>query len=157
MYAMKNDLKENTRKNITTLLQARLSEAIDITLQAKQAHWNVKGTNFIALHELFDTVHSEFDDYADLIAERIMALGGQSFGTARFVADNSSLPEYPLTAVKQADHIDALATAMAAFAAATRQAISESSALGDEITADIFTEITRAVDKSIWLVQSNNL
>ena len=92
----RNSLPEKTRIEITALLQERLADSIDLMMQAKQAHWNVKGPNFIALHELFDKVFIDVGGYVDVIAERIVQLGGIAQGTIRAAAKKSSLPEYPL-------------------------------------------------------------
>src|SRR5689334_18673029 len=95
MYPTRNDLPEAARTKLVDLLNARLADAVDLQTQCKQAHWNVKGPSFIALHELFDKVNGEVEDYVDLIAERAVQLGGTAKGTARQAALRSSLPEYP--------------------------------------------------------------
>src|SRR3977135_1798866 len=96
MYPTKNDLPEAMRREMVDLCNARLADAIDLQTQTKQAHWNVKGPHFIALHELFDKVNADVEDYVDLIAERAVQLGGVVEGTARAVAKRSTLAEYPL-------------------------------------------------------------
>src|SRR5499433_4212757 len=99
MHATKIDIPENLREKLVALLNARLADAIDLQTQCKQAHWNVKGPSFIALHELFDKVNEDVEDYVDLIAERAVQLGGVAEGTARMAAKRSSLAEYPAKAV----------------------------------------------------------
>jgi starvation-inducible DNA-binding protein len=155
MHFTKNTLPDNIRASAIELLQARLSDAIDLTTQAKQAHWNIKGPSFIALHELFDKIYTEAGEHSDLIAERLVALGGQAKGTARATADASSLEEYPLEASDQNDHIEALSSALAAFGGNTRAAIDEAAQFGDQDTTDLFTEVSRAVDKSLWFVEAH--
>src|SRR5437016_13724487 len=123
MSPTKNDLPEAIRRKMIELCDARLAEAIDLQTQTKQAHWNVRGANFIALHELFDKVNADVEDYVDLIAERAVQLGGAVEGTARSVAKRSTLAEYP--AVKGGDgneHVDALSSALASFAKLARAA-----------------------------------
>src|SRR5256884_3185390 len=115
MYPTKNDLPEATRRKMIELCNARLADAIDLQTQTKQAHWNVKGPHFIALHELFDKVNDDVEDYVDLIAERAVQLGGSVEGTARSVAKRSALAEYPLKIVAGAQHVEALSSALAAF------------------------------------------
>src|SRR5262245_37397961 len=105
MYTTKIDLAEQTRIKLVELLNARLADAIDLQTQMKQAHWNVKGPNFIALHELFDKINEDVEDYVDTIAERAVTLGGVAFGTARTVAQRSQLNEYPLQMAKGRDHV----------------------------------------------------
>src|SRR5690349_19680064 len=109
MYTTKNDLSESTRGRIADLLNARLADAIDLQTQMKQAHWNVKGPNFISLHELFDKINEDVEDYVDLIAERVVQLGGIALGTARSVAKRSQQKEYPLEISSGRDHVEAVA------------------------------------------------
>lgn len=155
MYTTKNTLADNARKASIALLQSQLFNAVDLSSQAKQAHWNVKGSNFLALHDLFDKIHGELNGHADLIAERLVSLGGQAHGTIRAVSTSSSLPEYPLDISAQELHIEALSSALAAFGSSIRQASDTSSDSGDQNTSDLFTEIARAVDKSLWFVEAH--
>src|SRR5262249_12267778 len=133
---------------------ARLADCIDLQTQTKQAHWNVKGPHFIALHELFDKINEEVEDYVDLIAERAVQLGGVAEGTARMVAKRSSLSEYPAK-VDGRGHVEALSSALAAFGAAARKAIDQADELADLDTADIFTEVSRGIDKWLWFVEAH--
>lgn len=155
MYKTKNDLPESTRTVLVDLCNARLADAIDLQTQCKQAHWNVKGPDFIALHELFDRVNVDVEAYVDLIAERAVQLGGVADGTARSVAKRSSLSEYAATGGKGRDHVDALSTALATFGKFARQAIDKSSELKDADTTDIFTEISRGTDKWLWFIEAH--
>lgn len=155
MFQTKNDLPEKTRRDCVALLQQRLADGIDLMHQAKQAHWNVKGANFIALHELFDKIHEETENCVDLLAERIAQLGGIAEGTCKAVAKKTSLPEYPLVISDGPDHVDALSNSLAQFAKSIREAIDEASNLDDLGTADIFTEISRTVDKNLWFVEAH--
>src|SRR5437899_2769284 len=108
MHKTKNDLPEKVRIQIVALLQERLAEALDLVTQAKQAHWNVKGPSFIALHQLFDQVYEHAGEHVDLIAERIVQLGGTAEGTLRAAARRSHLPEYPLSIARGEEHVAAL-------------------------------------------------
>jgi len=155
VFKTKNDLSEATRVKTVELLNARLADCKDLETQTKQAHWNVKGPNFIALHELFDKINEDVEDYVDEIAERAVQLGGVAEGTARVVAKRSSLPEYPLHAADGHSHVDALSSALAAFAKSARQAIDQANELGDLDTADLFTEVSRGVDKWLWFVEAH--
>ena len=155
MSPTKNDLSEKTRRQMIELCNARLAEAIDLQTQTKQAHWNVKGPNFIALHELFDKVNGDVEDYVDLIAERAVQLGGLADGTARSVAKRSTLVEYPVRGGSSRQHVDALSSVLAAFGKLARGAIDESIGAGDQDTGDIFIEISRGVDKWLWMVESH--
>src|SRR6185503_20134694 len=119
MFKTKNDLSEATRTKAVELLNVRLADAIDLQTQTKQAHWNVKGPNFIALHELFDKINEDVQEYVDEIAERAVQLGGVAEGTARMAVKRSSLPEYP-NVVDGRAHVDALSSALAVFGKAAR-------------------------------------
>ena len=155
MYKTKNDLPEKVRTQVITLLQERLADSIDLVTQTKQAHWNVKGPSFIALHELFDKVYDHVQEYADLIAERIIQFGGIAEGTARVVAKRSRLQEYPLTIASGKQHVEALSHALAYFGESARKAIEQAEEVGDKGTADIFTEISRGIDKDLWFVEAH--
>jgi starvation-inducible DNA-binding protein len=155
MFKTKNDLSEATRVKVIELLNARLADCKDLQTQVKQAHWNVKGPNFIALHELFDKVNGAVEEYVDEIAERAVQLGGVAEGTARMVAKRSSLPEYPANAVDGRSHVEALSTALAAFGKAARKAINDANDVGDLDTADLFTEVSRGIDKWLWFIEAH--
>jgi len=153
-FVSHNDLPEDTRSVLIDLLDARLADAIDLQTQMKQAHWNVKGPTFISLHELFDKINEDVEEYVDLIAERAVQLGGAVHGTARQVASRSTLTEYPI-AKDGRQHVGAVAAALASFGKGARAAIDQSDGLGDKDTADIFTEISRGVDKWLWFVEAH--
>jgi len=155
MNPTKNDLPEKTRRQMIDLCNARLADAIDLQTQTKQAHWNVKGPHFIALHELFDKVNADVEDYVDLIAERGVQLGGEVLGTARSVAKRSTLAEYPLASGTGREHVDALSSALAAFGKLIRSAVETSDLADDKDTNDIFIEISRGVDKWLWMVEAH--
>ena len=154
-WPTQNDLPEKVRAGAIALLNQQLADALDLALQAKQAHWNVKGPNFIALHELFDSVVDETLEHADDLAERAVELGGTAFGTARIAAKTSRLSEYPLDINGGRDHVAALAAAIARFGASARAGIDAATALPDADTADLFTEISRGVDKLLWKVEAH--
>jgi starvation-inducible DNA-binding protein len=156
LHKTKNDLPLKTRERAVALLNARLLDAIDLGLQTKQAHWTVKGPQFIALHELFDKVAEAAEDAVDLIAERSVQLGGVPIGTARAVAGGSTLPPYPLNAVDGREHVEALSTVLSKFGAIVRKAIDEAGKIGDMDTADLFTEVSREMDKYLWMVEAHN-
>jgi starvation-inducible DNA-binding protein len=155
MFKTKNDLSETTRGKAVELLNARLADAIDLQTQTKQAHWNVKGPNFIALHELFDKINEDVEDYVDEIAERAVQLGGIAEGTARMAAKRSALGEYPAKTVDGRAHVEALSSVLAAFGKAARKAIDDANEIGDLDTADLFTEISRGIDKWLWFVEAH--
>lgn len=155
MHPTKNDIPLAKRDKIIVILNRLLSGAIDLGMQTKQAHWNVKGDNFIALHELFDAVYTEVAADVDLIAERIVQLGGTAEGTLQAVSKSSGLKPYPLSVTESEKHVEALSSAIAAFNAPARKAIDETGGLGDAITADMLTGIVRGLDKQLWFVESH--
>ncbi len=136
------------------LLSARLADAVDLQTQTKQAHWNVKGPSFIALHELFDKVNEDAEEYVDLIAERIVQFGGYADGSIRTCAKRTTLADYPRVSGGR-ENTDALSTALATFGKNVRVAIDESDKAGDKGTADLFTEVSRGVDKWLWFVETH--
>jgi starvation-inducible DNA-binding protein len=155
LHNTKIDIEKGKREQIIGILNQRLADASDLKSQAKQAHWNVKGMNFIALHELFDQVATELDPYVDDIAERITTLGGTALGTIRVASQNSSLSEYPLEITDGAAHVDALSNALADFGKKVRTDIDATDNLGDKDTADLFTGISRGIDKLLWFVEAH--
>lgn len=155
MNPTKNDLPAKTRAAVADLLNARLADLLDLGLQAKQAHWNVKGPQFIAFHELFDSVAAEVTPFIDDVAERIVALGGTAEGTVGVIAKRTTLPAYPTTITSGREHIDALSTSLAKTGQAMRAAIDQATEFQDADTADLFTGISRALDKQLWFVEAH--
>jgi starvation-inducible DNA-binding protein len=155
VYTTHNDLAAELRGKLETLLNARLADALDLEAATKQAHWNVKGPNFIALHELFDEVHTNIEEHVDTIAERIAALGGIARGTVQAAARASSLAPYPEDLSEGVAHLEALSERLADFGKKSRAAIAASDDLGDADTADLFTGVSRDVDKYLWFLEAH--
>ena len=155
MFTTRNDLPQSTRVQVVELLNARLAEAIDLGTQVKHAHWNVKGANFIALHELFDKIAEGVEDQIDTIAERVTALGGTARGTLVAVSRNTSLKPYPEDISAGLAHVEALASVVADFGRNVRAGIEEAAKLGDADTSDLFTGISRETDKSLWFLEAH--
>jgi starvation-inducible DNA-binding protein len=155
LYPTKNDLPEASRLEAIGLLNQRLADCIDLQTQCKQAHWNVKGPTFIALHKLFDEINEEVEDYVDVIAERVVQLGGIAEGTVGIVAERSSLVDYPLVVGSSGEHVAALSDALAGFGRTVRLGIEEMNDLQDAGSADILTEVSRGVDKWLWFVEAH--
>jgi starvation-inducible DNA-binding protein len=150
-----NDIPASRRVRVVALLNARLADAVDLHMQMKQAHWNVKGPSFISLHELFDKVHQATGEYVDLIAERAVQLGGVAQGTVRHAARSSHLPEYPLHISSGSDHVRAVSAALASFGEKVRASIDEADELSDADSVDILTEVSRGTDKWLWFVEAH--
>jgi starvation-inducible DNA-binding protein len=156
MYETENDISKARRSELNALMNQRLASAVDLQLQMKQAHWNVKGPSFIGLHELFDKVDEAVESYVDKIAERIVQLGGIAEGTVRVSAARSRLAEYPLEIADGMAHVEAVARALSTFGQEARATIDEANALDDADTADLFTEVSRGIDKWLWFVEAHS-
>lgn len=148
-------IDEDAKSKVIEILNARLADTVDMKTQVKHAHWNVKGLQFFQLHELFDSIATHLEDHSDLIAERLVQLGGVANGTARQAAAKSSIKEYDLNAVKGEDHVKALVQRLGTLANAARKAIDDTGKLGDQATADVFTEVTRGADKDLWFLEAH--
>jgi len=149
------DLKSNTRTTVITLLNERVADAIDLKLAVKQAHWNIRGPSFIAIHELLDQIAARIEEHGDTMAERVVQLGGTAVGTVQAVAKATSLPAYPIDVHAQDDHLKALRERLAAFAKSARAAIDQADEAGDADTADIMTGVSRAIDKDLWFIAAH--
>ena len=155
LYASRIDLPEEVRVQTVEILNQTLAATLDLKTQTKQAHWNVKGMNFYQLHELFDEIATELEGYVDMVAERVTALGGTAMGTARIAADRSILDEYDLDAVSGVEHVTALADRFGVYAKHVRDAIDRTDEIGDADTADLYTEISRTIDKRLWFLEAH--
>lgn len=155
LWPSKNDLPEAVRLPLIALLNQQLADAIDLGLQAKHAHWNVKGPQFVSLHALFDEAAEVIEELTDELAERAVELGGLAAGTLQSVAGASRLPAYDRTLLAGTAHLSALGIALAQFAHSTRTAINAATTAGDATTADVFTEVTRATDKLLWKLSAH--
>jgi starvation-inducible DNA-binding protein len=154
-FPTKIDIPEPDRHVLIQLLNERMADTADLYSQVKQAHWNVKGSDFFQLHELFDTLAGELFPFVDPLAERVTQLGGVAMGTTRMAASASSLPEYPADAVEGSKHLKLLIERYALYTAAIRKAIDTADDHNDKTTADLFTEISRAVDKQLWFLEAH--
>ena len=155
MYKTANTLSKNIRAKSVAVLNRHLAAAIDLHAQVKQAHWNVRGPTFIAIHELFDKVADAVEEYSDTIAERAGALGGAAEGTIQIAVEHSFLHRYKLGIDAAEAHIAGVTAALATCGESLGSAIDETAAFGDAGTSDVFTEISRGVDQQLWLVESH--
>ena len=155
MHKTRNNVPTNAKTVSMALLNARLADTIDLALITKQAHWNLKGTQFIGVHEMLDGFRTEIDDYTDTMAERVVQLGGTAFGTSQAVVKATGLSPYPTDIYAIKDHLHALIDAYGKVANAVRSSIDESDEAGDPDTADIFTEVSRGLDKNLWFLEAH--
>src|SRR6195256_6674260 len=156
VYKTENDIPQELRLKLNVLANQGLADAVDLQMQLKQAHWNVKGPHFIGLHELFDKIDEAVESYVDLIAERIVQLGGIAEGTVRVAAGRSRLEEYPLVIADGRAHVEAVSKALSTFGHEARNTINQADELDDADTADIFTEISRGMDKWLWFAEAHS-
>ena len=155
MDAPANDLQSNTKAAMIELLNAQLAEAIDLALITKQAHWNVKGPTFIAVHEFLDEVRDELDEHVDTIAERVAQIDGIALGTVQAVNAKTTLPAYPTEIRSIPDHLENLVARFASVSRSARQGIDVAEEAGDADTADILTAYSRTLDKNLWFLKSH--
>jgi starvation-inducible DNA-binding protein len=154
-HQTRNDTDSNAKRVSIEALNGRLADGIDLALAIKQAHWNLKGPQFIGIHEMLDGFRTEIDGLNDKVAERAVQLGATALGSTQVVADKTKLPAYPTGIYAIADHLAALIDSYAAYANAVRENIDETDEAGDAGTADLFTEVSRAVDKQLWFIEAH--
>jgi starvation-inducible DNA-binding protein len=154
-YETRNDLSANAKSVSIGILNARLADAIDLALLTKQAHWNIKGPNFIALHEMIDGFRTEVDEHVDTMAERVVQLGGTALGTTQAVAGATTLKAYPTDIYTSKAHLAELIARYGRVANTVRGAIDETASAGDADTADLLTAFSRALDKALWFLEAH--
>jgi starvation-inducible DNA-binding protein len=155
LHPTRIDLPPEIRLDVITRLNQTLACTVDLRSQVKQACWNVKGKDFAPLHALFTTMATELEVYSDLVAERIAVLGGVVMGTARTAALQSNLAEYPSTLVEGNAHVLALVERFAYYATAMRSSITLAADVEDAGSAAIYTDISRRVDKQLWVLEAH--
>jgi starvation-inducible DNA-binding protein len=155
LHPTRIDIPEKLRSQLCDILNETLATTLDLYTQTKQAHWNVKGVHFYQLHLLFDEMATELGEYTDLFAERITTLAGTAFGTVQMAAKASILPDYPRDLDEGMLHVAALADRYAQYAELLRENIDVTDHLGDKDTADIYTEVSRDIDKRLWFLEAH--
>jgi starvation-inducible DNA-binding protein len=151
----KNDIPSNAKQAVIEMLNARVADTIDLALVTKQAHWNIKGMSFIGVHEMLDTLRGEVDTYVDSMAERVVQLGGIALGTVQTAEQKTTLTPYPTDILTIKDHLTALIDRYAQVANAVRANIDDADEAGDASSADLFTEVSRGLDKSLWFLEAH--
>src|ERR1700712_5734175 len=154
-HQTKNNLKSNAKSVAIGLLNARVADCIDLALLTKQAHWNLKGRQFIGVHEMLDGFRTLVDGYVDTMAERAVQLGGTALGTTQTTAKGTTLPPYPVDIYSIPDHLHALIDRYGKAANNIRASIDQAAESGDADTADIFTEVSRGLDKALWFLEAH--
>ena len=155
LHKTNNDMQDNAKANSMVLLEQNLANGLDVANMTKQAHWNLKGPEFIGIHLMLDGFRDEQDDWNDKMAERIVQLGGTAKGSTQAVGERTKLPPYPLNIYAIADHLKALIDRYAQHANTVRKSIDEADDAGDPDTADVFTEVSRGLDKQLWFLEAH--
>ncbi len=155
IFKTRVNLDAPVREELVKLLNMTLATAQDLRTQVKQAHWNIKGPQFVARHELFDDIADHAATWSDDLAERAVTLGGYATGTVRLSAEISRIPEYDLKAVDGAAHVRALADQLGRFAALLREVIGTTQKLDDPSTEDLVISILREAEKDMWFLEAH--
>jgi len=155
LHPTKISLPEKDRVEIIDMLNKSLACAADLQMQLKQAHWNVKGMQFISLHKLFDDIHEQVEEHADVIAERIMSVGGTAFGTLQSAAENTQLRKYPVDIFAAKEHLEHLTHNFAIFGELARNNIKDAEEFNDMATSDLYIDLTRMLDKGLWFLEAH--
>lgn len=153
----RNSLESNAKTTVIALLNTHVADGIDLALMTKHAHWNLKGPQFIAVHEMLDRFRAEIDGHVDTMAERIVQLGGVALGTSQTISQHSRLKSYPANLVSVDEHIAALEERYGDIANSLRSAIDAADSAGDKGTADIFTAASRSLDKALWFLEAHTI
>ena len=155
MHRTRNNLSSNAKTVSIDLLNARLADGIDLALATKQAHWNLKGPQFIGIHLMLDGFRTDQDEWNDTMAERAVQLGGTALGTTQTVGQMTKLAPYPTDTYAVADHLAALIDRFSTYANALHESIDQADEAGDADAADIFTEVSRGIDKQLWFLEAH--
>jgi starvation-inducible DNA-binding protein len=148
------DLADNAKKTSIQVLQAVLTDSIDLYNSTRQAHWNVKGPQFRSLHLMFEEFYTTLQADIDEVAERLVQLGGTATGTSQSVASGTRLAPYPVDIRQGTDHLAALLDRYCACAKAVREGIDTTDEAGDADTADLLTNVSQNLDKAVWMMEA---
>jgi len=151
------EMKSTHRENLVLILNQTLADLTDLKTHAKQAHWNVQGENFVTYHKLFDKIANEVDGFIDIVAERCAQIGGYVNGRLSDASKNSTLPKFPDGIVKDRQCLEAVLSSVSYMAKSCRDGIEYAEDNGDYATSDMYIDITRALDKLLWMLNASSL
>ncbi len=149
----KLEFNEPVRLESIRILNGHLVDFLNLALITKQAHWNMRGPNFIAVHEMLDPFNEKLLEYADTFAERVVQMGGTAYGTPEIIVSETSFDEYPLDISSVDEHLRELLTRYAMTANNVRADID--AGLADAATIDILTTAVEDLDKYVWFMESH--
>lgn len=154
-FSTLNDLSYEARTLAVDVLNARLADLVVLHSLAKQMHWNVKGVHFRQLHELYDDAAGALLEPIDMVAERVVQLGGVAEGSAARAAKTSDLHDIALDITASMDTARALASRWSEVALGVRASIGALAESGDEGSLDLLTEVSRLLDKYLWFIEAH--
>ncbi|WP_037855309.1 Dps family protein [Streptomyces sp. NRRL S-340] len=155
MSVITSPLPEKEREIAGKALQATLVDLLDLSLVAKQAHWNLFGPRFRSIHEQLDEVVTTAREYADTVAERAAALGVAPDGRAATIAATSGVPAFPQGWTRDAAVVEILVRTFSAVIERVRQRIEETGP-ADAVTQDLLIGLTADLEKQSWMFQAEN-
>ena len=135
------------------IIYKHLVDFLDLAMVTKQAHWNMRGPNFIAVHEMLDPFNAKLLEYADILAERVVQMGGIAMGTPEIVVGETSFDEYPTDISATEDHLRELALRYSTLANRVRRDIDDNKA--DAATIDFLTQAVEDLDKYTWFIEAH--
>ncbi|MFB7334140.1 DNA starvation/stationary phase protection protein [Streptomyces adustus] len=156
MNVVKSPLSDNDLKTVSEALQGALVDLVDLSLVAKQVHWNVVGARFRSIHLQLDEVVDSARLHSDTVAERASALGVSPDGRASTVADGSGIGAVPEGWIKDTDAVRTLVAALGAVITRMRERVAATGD-ADPVSQDIFISVTADLEKHHWMFQAENV
>lgn len=155
MYVVKSPLSDTDLKTVSEALQGALVDLVDLSLVAKQIHWNIVGPRFRSIHLQLDEVVASARTHSDTVAERASTLGVPPDGRAATVSSGSGIGPTSSGWVKDTDAVRTLVDALGAVITRMRERVLATGE-ADPVTQDIFIGITADLEKHHWMFQAEN-
>ncbi|MFH9471346.1 Dps family protein [Streptomyces clavifer] len=155
MSVVKSPLSEGDRKVVGDALQGALVDLIDLSLAAKQVHWNVVGPRFRSVHLQLDEVVDTARQHSDTVAERASAIGVNPDGRSRTLAKTTAIDSVPDGWIKDVDAVRALVDALRVVIDRMRERV-EVTAEPDPVSQDILITLTADLEKHAWMFQAES-
>jgi starvation-inducible DNA-binding protein len=155
MSVVKSPLSDQDLKIVSDALQGALVDLVDLSLVAKQVHWNVIGARFRSVHLQLDEVVKSARVHTDTVAERAAALGVSPDGRSGTVARSSGIDTVPDGWIKDEDAVRILVTALGSVTSRMRERI-EDTEKPDPVSQGILIDLTADLEKHRWMFQAEN-